>query len=107
VRSVAEPRHRAAGGATDPAAAPKLWALCTRLIRAPAEAVILCQDECDLPLLPVLRAMWMRRGEPVRVPTPGANRRRAVFGALEWTTGRWLYAITERKRAVEFIAFLE
>jgi transposase len=64
-------------------------------------------DECDVHLLPVLRAMWMRRGQQVRVPTPGTNRKRAVFGALAWTTGRWVYQITERKRAVEFIAFLE
>ena len=49
----------------------------------------------------------MRRGHQGRVPTPGTNRKRAIFGALERTTGRWLYAITERKRAVEFIAFLE
>lgn len=92
---------------TDPAAAAKMQTLCQRIVRAPAEAVILCQDECDLHLLPVLRAMWMRRGQQVRVPTPGTNRKRAIFGALEWDTGQWLYAITERKRAVEFLAFLE
>ncbi len=92
---------------TDPAAAAKMWALCRRIVHAPADAVILCQDECDLHLLPVLRAMWMRKGQQVRVPTPGTNRKRAVFGALEWQTGRWLYANTERKRAVEFLAFLE
>jgi transposase len=91
----------------DPQAAAKMWGLCARLVRAPAEAVILCEDECDLHLLPVLRAMWMRRGQQVRVPTPGTNRKRAIFGALEWTTGRWLYAVCDRKRAVEFIAFLE
>jgi DDE superfamily endonuclease len=43
----------------------------------------------------------------VDVPSPGANRTRAVFGALEWSTGRWLYQITQRKRTGEFIAFLE
>lgn len=91
----------------DPQAAVKMWGLCARLLRAPAEAVILCEDECDLHLLPVLRAMWMRRGHQVRVPTPGTNRKRAIFGALEWGTGRWLYAVCERKRAVEFIVFLE
>src|SRR5215211_1224503 len=91
----------------DPAAATKMQALCRRIVRAPAEAVLLRQDECDLHLLPVLRAMWMRRGQQGRVPTPGTNRKRAVFGALEWESGRWLYAITERKRAVEFLAFLE
>jgi transposase len=91
----------------DPQVAAKMWTLCARLVRAPAEAVLVCEDECDLHLLPVLRAMWMRRGHQVRVPTPGTNRKRAIFGALEWTTGHWLYTVCERKRAVEFIAFLE
>jgi transposase len=91
----------------DPQVAAKMRALCLRLVRAPAEAVILCGDECDLHLLPVLRAMWMRKGQQARVPTPGTNRKRAIFGALEWTTGRWLYLVCERKRAVEFVAFLE
>lgn len=91
----------------DPQTAATMWRLCGRLVRAPAAAVILCADECDLHLLPVLRAMWMRRGQQVRVPTPGTNRKRAIFGALEWDTGRWLYAVCERKRAVEFIVFLE
>jgi transposase len=91
----------------DPQVAAKMWALCGRLVRAPADAVVLCEDECDLHRLPVLRAMWMRRGHQVQIPTPGSNRKRAIFGALEWATGRWLYAVCERKRAVEFIVFLE
>jgi DDE superfamily endonuclease len=65
-----------------------------------------CLDESDVPLLPVVRAMGMRRGQQARVLTPGTNRKRAVFGALEWQTGRWLYQITERKRASEFITFI-
>jgi transposase len=91
----------------DPEAAAKLWRLWQRVYHAPHEAVILCQDECDLHLLPVLRAMWMRKGQQVRIPTPGTNRKRSVFGALEWTTGQWVYQVYERKRAVEFLAFLE
>jgi transposase len=98
------PRHSLP---VDPEKAAKMWALCERIIRAPAEAVILCADECDVHLLPVLRAMWMRQGQQVRVPTPGKNRRRSVFGALELATGCWHYDIFERKRSVEFIAFLE
>jgi transposase len=98
------PRHTLP---VDPAAARIMWGLYDQIMQAPAEAVVLCVDECDVHLLPVLRAMWMRRGQQARVLTPGTNRKRAVFGALEWQTGRWLYQITERKRASEFIAFLE
>lgn len=84
-----------------------MWALCERLLGVPRDAVILCADECDIHLLPVLRAMWMRRGHQTRIPTPGQNHKRSIFGALEWDTGRWTYAVYGSKKAVDFIAFLE
>jgi transposase len=90
----------------DPDAPAKMHALGQRTFRAPADAVILCLDECDLHLLPVLRSMWMRRGQQRDVPTPGKNQKRGIFGALELETGRWLYQITMRKRTEEFVAFL-
>jgi transposase len=91
----------------DPAAATIMWQLYDRIMQAPAQAASVCLDECDVHLLPVLRAMWMRRGQQARAPTPGANRKRAVFGALDWSCGRWHYQISEHKRTSEFIAFLE
>ena len=91
----------------DPEARAKMEHLAARVLGAPAEAAVLALDECDVHLLPVLRAMWMRRGRQGRVPTPGGNRKRAVFGALDLETGAWHYAVEARKRAVEFIAFLE
>lgn len=91
----------------DPAASRIMWQLCDRLLRAPANAVILALDECDLHLLPVLRAMWMPKGQQVRIPTPGTNRKRTVFGALDLITGQWSYQVCERKRSIEFLAFLE
>ena len=90
----------------DPAARAKLDHLAARIFAVPAAAV-LALDECDVHLLPVLRAMWMRRGRQVRIPTPGGNRKRSVFGAVDLETGAWHYAVTARKRAVEFVAFLE
>jgi transposase len=47
------------------------------------------------------------QGPRVRVPTPGQNVKRTVFGALEARTGRVDWLIRPRKRAVEFVAFLE
>jgi hypothetical protein len=103
----------------DPAAATIMWGHYERIVQAHITAAIVCLDECDGYLdecdvhrLPVLRAMWMRamwmrRAQQVDVPSPGVNRKRAVFGALQWSTGRWRYQITARKRAGEFIAFLE
>ncbi|MDQ1301224.1 MAG: family transposase [Chloroflexota bacterium] len=70
------------------------------------KATVIAEDECDVHLLAVLRAMWQRQGEQVRIPTPGQNAKRGVFGACDLRTGRWFYQLTERKRSVEFIAFL-
>jgi transposase len=98
------PRHELP---QDPAAAAIMWHLCDRLLRLPSEAVVLALDECDVHLLPVLRAMWMPKGKQVRIPTPGTNRKRTVFGALDLVSGQWVHQIYERKRSIEFLAFLE
>ena len=98
------PRHELLA---DPAAATIMWGLCTRLLALPAEAVVLALDACDVHLLPVLRALWMRRGQQVRLPTPGTKRKRTVFGALDLSTGHWHYQVHARKRTVEFLAFLD
>lgn len=90
----------------DPDAPAKMAHIAERICAIPAAAV-LALDECDVQLLPVLRAQWMRRGRQVRVATPGGNRKRAVFGALDLETGGWHYAVCARKRAAEFVAFLE
>lgn len=68
-------------------------------------AHLLYLDESDLHLLPLIRAMWMK-GPRRRVPTPGTNRRRAFFGALDASSGCWFSADHERKLAVHFVAFL-
>jgi len=69
-------------------------------------AHLLYLDESDLHLLPLIRAMWMK-GPRRRIPTPGTNRRRAFFGALDAVSGQWFSADHERKLAVHFVAFLQ
>jgi transposase len=86
----------------DPAAAGKLAALArARTAAAAGLTVLLFVDECDLHLLPVVRACWMK-GPRQRIPTPGTNAKRAFFGALEATSGRQHWAAQERKLAVCF-----
>ena len=87
----------------DPASEWKLAQIARALAAA---APVLYLDECELQLLPVVRRMWMK-GPRVRVPTPGRNAKRAVFGALDARTGALQYALRERKRAGDFVAFLE
>jgi transposase len=88
---------------SDPAAAVKLG----RIARALASAApVLYLDECDLQLLPVIRACWMK-GPRRRVPTPGQNVKRTLFGALDARTGRRVWTPRARKRASDFVAFLD
>src|SRR5215207_2854430 len=87
----------------DPEAPLKLKRLERTLASA---ATVLFLDECELQLLPVIRACWMKGGR-WRIPTPGQNAKRALFGALDARTGRVQFAIQARKLAVHFVAFLE
>lgn len=75
-------------------------------ILAIPDAILIAEDECDLHLLAVVRAMWQRVGIQTRIPTPGQNAKRGIFGSLNLRTGEWFYHLTEHKRGAEFIAFL-
>jgi hypothetical protein len=92
---------------TDPEKAQKQWQITKAVVDAPPEAAILYADESRVQLLPLLRAMWHWVGQQVRVPTPGTNKTRALFGALDIRTGKWTYLVRERMRKEDFIAFLE
>jgi transposase len=88
----------------DPQAEAKLARL--NQILAEPEATIIAEDESEVHQLPVLRAMWHRRGQQPRIPTPGQNRKCAVFGGVNLRTCQWHYQLSVRKRSVEFIDFL-
>ena len=88
----------------DPDAPAKLARL--EAVLTQPEATLIAADECEMHLLPLLRAMWHRRGQQPKVVTPGQNRKRPIFGGVNLRTGAWHYQLTPRKRGVEFIAFL-
>jgi hypothetical protein len=77
-----------------------------RLLELPRRAVVLAEDETHLNLLPHVRASWTLRGARPLVPTPGTNRQVTVSGALEVSTGRWVYRLG-RRCAADFIALLD
>ncbi len=76
-----------------------------RLLELPRRAVVLAEDETHLNLLPQVRASWTVRGARPQVLTPGANRKVTVLGALEMSTGQWVYRLG-RRCAADFIALL-
>jgi transposase len=47
------------------------------------------------------------KGPRWRIPTPGQNAKRAVFGALNARSGQVHWLICPRKRALDFVAFLD
>jgi hypothetical protein len=77
-----------------------------RLIELPRQSVVLAEDETHLNLLPHVRASWTLRGARPEVLTLGTNRKITVLGAIELTTGRWVYRLG-RRCAADFIALLQ
>ena len=64
-------------------------------------------DASDQQLLAVLRAMWMRVGQQVRVATPPRNGYWSLFGSLNVHTGRFLWQAYRKAVSESFLAFLE
>jgi transposase len=92
---------------TDPQKAAKQWAIAQAVIDAGPHAAVLYADESRIELLPLLRAMWHWLGQQIRIPTPGSNKTRNLFGALNIRTGQWTYLVREHIYKEDFIAFLE
>lgn len=64
-------------------------------------------DASDHHLLAVLRNMWMRKGQQVRVATPPGNGRWTLFGSLNVHTGGFLWQACEKAVTRTFLEFLE
>lgn len=92
---------------TDPEKAVKQWRIAQAVVEATPETIILYGDESRIQLLPLLRAMWCWVGQQMRVPTPGDNVTRMIFGALDIRSGGWTYLIRQHMRKEDFVAFLE
>jgi transposase len=91
----------------DPDRDQVLAALHQQLRELPAGAVVLAEDETHINLLPWVRSTWIPIGQRQQVMTPGKNRRRTIFGAVELASGRWFYQITHKAVSASFCAFCE
>lgn len=92
---------------TDPDKIPKQWAIAQAIIEAGPTAAVLYADESRIELLPLIRSMWHWLGEQPRIPTPGSNQTRSLFGALNIRTGEWTYLVREHMYKEDFMVFLE
>ena len=79
---------------------------CLSVALADKSCEIIAVDECDMALLAVMRSMWQRVGEQVRLPTPGQNAKVGVFGGINLRDGELLARCSMRKRSADFIQFL-
>jgi transposase len=72
----------------------------------PTGSVVLAEDETHLDWLAKIRACWMPWGTRYLVPTPGSNKRRTIFGAVNLTTGQFHYHLAVKGVSVVFCYFL-
>jgi transposase len=103
-------RPRLWPGGKDPERLPKslLIELAKQHAREHPETVHFCYaDASDQHLLAVLRGMWMRLGQQVRIATPPDNEHWALFGALHVGTGAFCWQAFEKAVSTSFLAFLE
>jgi transposase len=54
-----------------------------------------------------VRATWIPHGQRQEVMTPGKNRRRTIFGAVDLAFGRFFYQVTRKAVSATFTAFCE
>ena len=90
----------------DPDRDQVLAALRQAIAELPAGAVVLAEDETHLNLLPWVRATWIPTGQRQQVMTPGKNRRRTIFGAVDLASGRFCYQVCRKAVSASFTAFL-
>jgi transposase len=107
VREVAAWRRPRLVAKGDPDRDQVLATLHRQLVALPEGAVVLAEDETHLNLLPWVRATWIVKGCRQQVMTPGKNRRRTIFGAVDLASGRFLYQVCRKAVSASFTAFCE
>jgi transposase len=91
----------------DPDRDQVLAALRHAIATLPRGTVVLAEDETHINLLPWVRSTWIAKGCRQQVMTPGTNRRRTIFGAVDLQSGRFLYQVCRKAVSASFTAFCE
>ena len=107
VREVARWRRPRLVAKGDPDRDQILDALHHAIADLPPGAVLLAEDEAHINLLPWVRATWIVKGTRQQVMTPGKNRRRTIFGAVDLASGRFLYQVARKAVSASFTGFCE
>lgn len=91
----------------DPDADATVAAVRQAIAELPAGSVVLAEDETHINLLPWVRSTWIVTGTRQPVLTPGTNRRRSLFGAVDLASGRWFYQLADKAVSAAFTVFLD
>jgi len=67
-----------------------------RALRPNAKYRLCFGDESSFNLYPYLTKLWHKKGQQVKVPTPGKNRKYYVFGVIEYKRGKFFYHIQDK-----------
>lgn len=78
-----------------------------RVAALPTGSVVLSTDETHLDWLAKIRACWMPKGMRYLIPTPGSNKRRTIFGAVNLQTGQFHYHLAVKGVSIVFCYFLD
>lgn len=101
-------RPRIAPNPSDQEAEAKIEHIRKTIAEAPENSVVLYEDESTFRLLPLIRSMWMKVGQQLRIVVPsGWNKCFRIFGAINIHTGQWHYSIVSKATSSEFLTFLE
>lgn len=60
----------------------------------------------EIHLHPALTRMWAPVGRQPEVPAPGKNRKKVVYGGVDYRTGLLTYTLADTKCGTEFLTFL-
>ena len=71
-----------------------------------AKEALIFQDETEIHRHPFLTRMWWTRGSQPRVPSPGENQKKVVYGGIDYATGQITCTVAETKSGYNFLAFL-
>jgi transposase len=107
VREVARWRRPRLVAKGDPDRDQVLAGLRQSIAELPDSAVVLAEDETHINLLPWIRSTWIPTSQRQPIMTPGTNRRRTIFGAVDLRTGRFLDQVTRKAVSANFTAFCE
>ncbi len=75
-------------------------------MRQDSDEALVFQDEMEIHRHPPLTRMWWLKGTQPEIPSPGENKKKVVYGAVDYATGRITYTVADTKSGQNFLAFL-